>query len=410
LLFFILTACSNTSVNTTIKATATTNNSISSTATNTSSLKGVILGAQPCPATISDPKHWDSIIPTHAGTDQVGKVACANLESKSTLQALVTTRALGSGAILAAYVFDNITSPNPTKVFALQGLAAGNARISNYNTIITSEVDPNSSINKGQPDAKQQPDLDREFKWSASTQTFVQVAFPGIYPHLTRYLAEDAQAQVNQGQQPWLLDVRQVASSFASSLLKWSGTNVTVGSGGGAQDVAATVTIQKSSGPGGAITLTMSRLEGRANNGVWEVTSASTGGMSITTPAAGEQLSSPFNAAGTGSAFEGVIGQLMVLDHLYNTIGQVQVKGAQGMGQTTFNANASYTSTFSSGHEEGVLALVAISQADGSVSGVVMQKELCVQMVFFCAKNHLYIQLLTDMRRNPLNKRDTLNN
>jgi hypothetical protein len=331
---------------------------------------------QVCPASVNAPSHWASVIGTLSETNHIENVTCANLEGNNSQQALITVRFNGPRKILDVYVYTSIVSQKPTQVFKLINLAQGNARTSSYNTIVTSEVDVNSRINQGKPDAKQQPDLDREFKWSASTQTFVQVAFPGIYPHLTRYQAEDAQAQVNQGHQPWLLDARQVASSFASSQFKWSGTNVAVSSGGGAQDVAANVTIQKSSGPGGTITLTMSRLEGRANNGIWEVTGASTGGMSITSPAAGEQLSSPFNAAGTGSAFEGVIGQLTVMDHLYNTIGQVQVKGAQGMGQTTFNTNASYTTTFSNGHEEGVLALVAISQADGSVSGVVMQKEL----------------------------------
>lgn len=371
LLALIFAACNTSGTQTTIKTTNTTDD----IAATTSMIKQIVLNntkldTNPCPSTVSAPSYWAPIIGTQPGTNQVENVTCANLEENTTQQALITVRTDGSGKFLDAYVYTNITNTQPQQIFKLQGLANGNARISGYNTIITSEVDPNSSINKGQPNASQQADLDREFKWSASAQTFVQVAFPGIYPHLTRYQAEDAQAQVNQGQQTWELDARQVASHFASSLLKWSGANVTVSNGGGTQDVSATVTIQRSGGQGGTVTLTMDRLESQTN-GVWEVTSASTSGMSITAPAAGAQLSSPFNATGTGSASGGVIGQLTVMDHLYNTIGQVQIKG-----QTTFNANASYSSTFSNGHEEGVLALMAISQADGSVSGVVMQKEL----------------------------------
>jgi hypothetical protein len=366
-LLLILTACGGSAglQPTTINSTgpATTPTSITNS------------GQQTCPASVKALARWDDIIDIQPGTSQIEQVTCANLEGGNAPQALITVRFNGPEKILDIYIYTNIAGQKPTQIFQLLNLAQGNAKISNYNTIITSEVDPNSSTNKGQSDANQQPDLDREFKWSVSAQTFVQVAFPGIYPHLTRYQAEEAQALVKQGQQAWELDARQVASNFASSLLKWSGANVTMSGGGGAQDVSATVMMQKSSGPGGAITLAMSRLEGQAG-GIWEVTNASTSGMSITAPAAGEQLSSPFAATGTGNAFEGAIGQLTVMDHLYNTIGQVQVRGAQGMGQTTFNANASYNSTFSNGHEEGVLALIAISQADGSVSGVVMQKEL----------------------------------
>ena len=45
-------------------------------------------------------------------------------------------------------------------------------------------------------------------------------------------------------------------------------------------------------------------------------------------------------------------------------------------GHTTFSANVGYTSTFKNGAEEGIVALYAISNADGSIAGAVMVKEL----------------------------------
>jgi hypothetical protein len=330
---------------------------------------------QTCPASVNAPAHWDSIIDIQPGTNQIEHIMCANLENDNEPQALITVRSTGPEKMLDVYVYTSITDHRPAQIFHLANLIQGNAKISSYNTIITSEVDPNSSMNKGQSVTNQQPDLDREFKWSPGAQTFVQVAFPGIYPHLTRYQAEEAQDSVNQGQQAWELDARQVASNFATHILKWPEARVAVSNGGRAQDVDATVTLQKDSGQSSPISLVMSRLEGKTD-GIWEITGVSTAGMSITAPSADEQLSSPFATTGTGSAFEGVVGQLMVMDHLYNTIGQVQIRGAQGMGLTTFNVAASYNTTFHNGHEEGILALIATSQIDGSISGMIMQKEL----------------------------------
>src|SRR5437773_243154 len=45
-------------------------------------------GAQPCPTAVSDPSHWDPIIPAQGGISQVGLVNCANLIGSSSLQAL----------------------------------------------------------------------------------------------------------------------------------------------------------------------------------------------------------------------------------------------------------------------------------------------------------------------------------
>ena len=374
LLVFVLLACSNAGGG--VTTSATPGAGPATAITNAIQQAGVASASQPCPAIVDVPRYWDPIIGTQEGTNQVESVSCANLESNTTQQALVTVRSNGSGGFLDVYVYTRILAPHPQQLFRLQNLAAGNARISAYNTIITSEVDANSSINKGEPDAQLHSDLNREFKWLAAAQAFVQVSFPGIYPDMTRYQAEDEQAQTDQGKQPGLLDAQQVAKGFAKNLLKWTATQATIMQGGGPHDAVATVTIQNINGHSGAITLSMSRLEGNTTGGIWEVTSASTSGMSITIPAAHNKLLTPFTAEGRGSAFEGVIGTIEVLDHLYNTIGQVQVKGAQGNGATTFAVHTSYTSTFTSGSEEGVLVLMATSQADGSVSGVVMQKQL----------------------------------
>jgi len=338
------------------------------------------LGKQTCPDAVKAPSHWDAIIPTQANVNKVESVLCGNLVGNPSLQALVTVRANGTGAVLDVYVYNHITDPNPAQIFKLQNLYKGDARISGYNTVLTAEVDQASSVNKNSiSNAALVQDLFREFKWSDGAGTLVPVTFPGIFPDLTRYQAETAQQEVNQGHQPWRLSATQTAQALATStnLLKWNANSpATIVSGGGQHDVDAVVNVKNTNVVSGSIIVTLSRLEGNSNGGIWEATSVTSKGMSITSPQERNRLSSPTAVTGSGNAFEGVIGRVFVLDHLYADIGHADAKGATGNGNTTFSTNVNYTSTFKNGSEEGVLVLYSYSNADSSISGAVMVKEM----------------------------------
>jgi len=292
-------------------------------------------------------------------------------------QALVTVRYEGTGSYLDVYVFNNITDANPVQLFKLQGLNKGDARISKYNTILTAEVDQGSGVNGNQPGTGFIQNLFREFKWSDGAGTFVQVSFPGIFPDLTRYQAEADQEQVNQGHQLWKRDANMTANALAVNMLKWSNSaQTTIVKGGGSNDLDALVTVKSTSPGGGTITVTLSRLEGNANGGIWEATAVQAGNVAtITAPANRDLLSSPVTVAGTGPAPGGSIGRVVILDHLYNTIGRADVTGA-GNGNTTFSASVPYRSTFHGGAEEGVVALYIDNHTDGSIAMAVMEKEL----------------------------------
>jgi hypothetical protein len=355
----------------------------STTTPNTSSATStaqVMLGRQPCPAVVSAPSHWDSIIGTQNGVSRIEGVNCATLIGVSVLQALVTVRYEGSGSNLDVYVFNNITDANPVQLFKLQGLNKGDARISKYNTILTAEVDQGSGVNSNQPGRGVIQDLFREFRWSDGAGTFVQVTFPGIFPDLTRYQAEADQEQVNQGHQPWKLDADMTSNALAVNMLKWStSAQTTIVSGGGPHDLNAVVTVKSTSPGGGTITVTLSRLEGNANGGIWEATAVQAGNVAtITAPVNRDLLTSPVTVAGTGSALGGSIGRVMILDHLYTTIGRAEVKGTTGAGNgnTTFSVNVTYRSTFHGGAEEGVVVLYIEDHTDGSIATAVMEKEL----------------------------------
>src|SRR5690348_3238057 len=169
---------------------------------------GVALGPRPCPDVLNNLTYWDPFLPMPQHLAQTERVSCGNLLGQPSVQALVTARLSNSGdrPIRNVYVFDNITSAHPTVLFKLEGLFDGDARISAYSTIMTAQIDSNSSINQGKSVYEMQIDLFREFQWTEKAETLVQVAFPGIFPDLTRYQAEQDQAQSNQGENAWKYD------------------------------------------------------------------------------------------------------------------------------------------------------------------------------------------------------------
>lgn len=340
---------------------------------------GVILGPRACPASVAAPAHWEAIIQPYAygGSHHVELVSCANIMGNPSLQALITVRRVDHGHTLDVFIFSNITDAHPTKIFQIMGLVQGSAKISGYSTLMTAEADQISSVNMGKDVSTMTADLFREFKWSASTKTLVQTVFPGLFPDLTRYQAETSQVQVNQGHQAWRLSATQVATALAVNLLQWSPQSTSkLLSGGDVNDVNAVVQVRSTEQPGGSITVTLSRLEGKTNGSIWEVIAVSSSGLSITSPAARSRITSPVQVTGAGPAFEAVIGSIKVLDHLYQPIGQTTATGAIGMGQTTFSNSLDYQTSFPAGTQEGLLVLLVTSNANGSLASAVMEKVL----------------------------------
>jgi len=347
--------------------------------TTASTSPGIAPGPQTCPDAVKAPAHWDAIIPTQNGVTHVEKVICGYLIGTTTLQVLVTVRYQGTGQLLDVYVYNDITSPGPLQLFKLQSLYDGDARISAYNTVLTAEVDQYSSINAGKSDAQMSRDLFREFQWSDGAGTLVPVSFPGIFPDLTRYQAEVDQIQVNQGHDTWKLNAAEVARNLATDthLLSWPvGTQAVIVSGGGSNNSDAVVTVKNPAPPGDMIRVTLERLERNTNQGIWEVVAVTANDISITTPQSRDILTSPMNVAGTGNAFEGVIGTVDVLDHVYTPIGHAQVTGATSNGNTTFSTMVSYDSTFKGGKQDGIVVLYAANNAGSSIGAAVMIKEL----------------------------------
>jgi hypothetical protein len=317
------------------------------------------------PTPVNSPAYWDGILGTAGTNGKVENVSLAHILGTSSLQALVTVRHSDANRTLDVYVFDRITSAKPTQLFNLSGLIKGDAQISGYNSVMTAQVDTHSALNSGKPAAQWTPDLFREFAWNGTA--LAQVAFPGLFPDLTRYQAEADQAQVDKGHDPWKNDPIQVAKALEARFFGWQrAVTAKILSGGGPQDVSATVQVQEASvqGSNPTIVVTLSRLEGATHN-MWIATGVADGSsLTLKNLAPRQLISSPVTLEGTGAAFEAVIGQAMVYDHLYTTIGHAQITGSNGMGMGTFTTPVSYSTSFT-GIQEGI---VAVYQNNGGLS------------------------------------------
>jgi hypothetical protein len=342
------------------------------TAVASATTQGIQLGQQPCPASVKAVDHWNTVVDT-GPTKTVEGVICGYLMGVPSLQAVVKIGYKDTKFLLDVDVFTAITSTKPVRIFALTGLLQGDVNISNYNTLLTSQIDPNSSLNKGHLAAQQLVDLYREFKWLDRAGTLVPVAFPGLFPDISRFQAEFEQYEVNNGQgyQQWRLSAATTAQNFAEFVLKWDpNTPTTVLSGGGTNDTKAVVLIKNPSAGGAAIRLSLSRLELNANGGIWEVTDVTTDGITVASPQDWQQLSSPVQVTGTNIAFTGDATAIVVLDHDRAAIGQ-----ASSTGKQAFAVHVPYSTSFQDGTQEGILALFTYAGSHAIV-GAVMVKVL----------------------------------
>ena len=353
---FIVQPGKNTSTQVTPTAPGTTITTPGSDTTPTPS-QGVTLGPQNGPSSVNTSAYWDTILGTKGTNGKVESVSFANVMGNSTLQALVTVRHSDANSTLDVYVFNNINSKNPTQIFKLVGLIKGEAKISYYNSIMTAEVNTNSTVNAGKSVSQMTPDLYHEYAWVNGSMT--QVAFPGIFPVMTRYQAELSQAQVNQGIDTWKYDPAQVAKNLEVTFFNWQRAVTTkVLSGGGPNDVYATVRVQEApiQNAQPTIVVTLSRLEGNMHN-MWVaigVTDSST--LTLKNITARQSISNPVTLEGTGAAFESQIGQAVVYDQAYANIGQATVHANTGAGTGSYSTKVSYTSSFH-GVQEGIVAV-----------------------------------------------------
>jgi hypothetical protein len=146
-----------------------------------------------------------------------------------------------------------------------------------------------------------QQNVYREYSWQKGV--FVQVAFPGLYPVISRTEAEALQQQANTGQAfPWS-DPLITAEQLARDIFKWpviSPQDIVLNNNGSTAQVQL---IQQS--PSLQVIVTLERLVQHSRTGLWFVTGARTAGLTVDQLRATSVLTSPATIKGTGTLADG---------------------------------------------------------------------------------------------------------
>lgn len=355
LLILLLSAC--TDIHTSTPA-STSPTSVSTPGIASSPTSGSGNNTHLCPGELSTASYWETLLKLKGSPNRVEQMSCDHLIGDPTTQALVTVRrASGATRSLDVLVYTDLTSSNPSQIFALRGLVHGDAKISGYLTILTAERDPAAAGTHQANERDFAHDLFHEFAWSVRKETFVQVAFPGIYPDLTRYQAEADQAAVDQGHDEWKTAALLVARACVVNYLKWGDTTrATTLIGGGLYDLGAVIQVTSSDPGTRAVKVILRRLESNATTGIWIVSELQADGLSITTPKQLDTLNNPITITGLGTPVAGKIGTMSIWDHTLTSHGLVLVTGSAS---NPFSATTSYTPSAQKAAEEGIVMLFA---------------------------------------------------
>jgi hypothetical protein len=313
--------------------------------------------------------NWDSLIGTHANVNKVQKVTCGNLEGNGSLQALVNVRYYTPDAKMDFYVYDNLAG-TPAQKFKVQGLIDGDTQISPTGTITTAELGIHDLSNAT-------PDLFKEYKWNGTT--FTQVLFPGLYPDVTHYQAEKSQSlYVSQGgasgNESWRTSGVGIAEHLAFSIFHWSNVTKLVVKNNLVDPIIVQVT-NNGTGGGGFIA-TLYHLDGISTN-ILEITSVTStnGSVSLSSPTVGAQITSPVSVQGNYVATGSILGQVLVYDNTYVTVGATgALHSSLTAGSASFSVAIPYTLN-ASGVQEGVIGFFATTQNNTSfINQAVMMK------------------------------------
>lgn len=302
--------------------------------------------------------NWDSLTGTKTNVNKVQQVTCGNLEQNGALTALVVVRYYAQDAKMDCYVYDNLTGA-PIKRFSALGLVQGKASISPANTLMIAENASNDPVG---------PNVFKEYQWNAGSATFQQIMFPGIYPDVTHYQAEQSEAlaastnTIVAGVNAWRLNGGEVVHRLASTLFHW--TNVSM------QNIAYNnakaayiIQITNLGTGGGGFVATLFRLDGNINN-VFEVSQLTPldTGTTVSSPANHTQVGNPVTVNGVSAASGSILGHVVLYDDELTIVGDSgPIHSPSTSGYVDFSQSVHYQLN-GSGVQEGVIAFYATNQ------------------------------------------------
>jgi hypothetical protein len=278
--------------------------------------------------------------------------------------ALVQVTGTNATHAVDVYIFGCVmhgSHPQLTTLFSQHGLVQGTVSVSQTNTLITSELDTSLPADAGALLEPLQQDVYREYAWHNGA--FVQVAFPGLYPVSSSTEAAALQQEADSGDSlPWA-DPLATAQQMARDIFKWpvlSSQDTIVSNDGKTAQVQL---VQQS--PPLEVTVTLKRLVQTDNKGLWFVTGAKTGGITLDQTNFALPITSPLQIQGTGALVDGQ-NTIQLFDHTLSPV--ANESGAQ----LHVNADGTYSGSLSYAHiatdQQGLLLIESLPlQANYSV-------------------------------------------
>lgn len=315
--------------------------------------------------------NWDGLVGTKAGVNKVQTVTCGSLEGSGSFDALICVRYYTSDSRLDYYVYDNLNG-SPHRSFSMQRMLNGDAQISPAGTIITAEIGSGDAIQGAR-------DVFKEYSWNGAT--FQQVLFPGIYPDMTYYQAEQDQTHLNaellagDKRDAWKASFSGVANDLAKKIFHWTNTHFSLVQFSNHDGIYVGSVTNLGPGGGGFVA-SMFHLDNNLNNIyiIKQVTSLD-GNTVLTSPLVGVQLTSPISISGSALASGGKLGKVVVYNDSFIALGDSgDILGHDTGGYVNFTKSVMYHLN-SAGLQEGLVAFFATTQNNTFLSNqVVMVK------------------------------------
>ena len=262
-------------------------------------------------------------------------------------------------------------TPHLISLLTQSGLPQGTASVSASNTLVLGQLDTNLSPQAAALVQPLQQNIYREYRWLNGS--FVQVAFPSLYPVTSRSEAEALQQQANNGQSlPWS-DPLATAEQMAKDVFKWP-SNSSQDSIASNNGVTAQVQLFQQN-PSLQVTVTLQRLVQHNNTGLWFVTAATSSGMTLTQPQSGASISSPITIKGNGGLANGQT-TATLFDHTLTPLSLLNNPTLNADSTGTFNGMLFYSNN--APHQEGLLLLQSLPPTGSTEPGQLLLMKVIV--------------------------------
>lgn len=283
---------------------------------------------------------YTRVVHLQTKTQQMGAVQFVNQLVGGQPAVMVQVNSTDAQQMLDIYIFGCVQQQRQfqlTTLFSQHGLPQGTAAISPDNTLIISALDTNQSSQEGAVEQPLQQNIYREYRWQH--HTFVQVAYPSLYPVTSRSEAEALQQQADSGQSlPWS-DPLVTAEQMAKDILRWPGNDP---QDAVLSDDGTTARVQLvQQNPSITVIVTLKRLIQQNSGGLWFVVSAQSNGITLNQPRPGKDMTSPITLDGSGALANGTL-TIALFDHALSPLTFTNTT------PSSVDANGNYSATLSS--------------------------------------------------------------